>query len=482
MDWYKHILLATGVAAALVAAASHATEPLTLEGMLGRVMASYEALPTAELKLQRARQEKLRVQSQLGWSLTGTTGASHDVNFLGAPADTVSASASVARKLASGASVGVSGNYTYQDSSLSLSPLLPNPSHAADLDLNYRLPLGRGAGNPDYVQGLASAEAGEQLAEAQRRSLYDQVADRAAGAFYAAADTRAQLANAHTAVSRAKRLLTYVQSNLRLGIAEQLDLLQARAQLREREAEVRSLEVVWVEQRAALNRLMGTAPGAMFEPRVPDRFPRLTAGIKALTAQAERYSPALLQDRALLKQARATVARARDARKDTVDLVMSVGSRTRTGDSGEGKLNESDVAGGVSVEYRRALDSRGFDAALYQAQLDRRIALQNIKTVRADLRYAVASSVAEIAAADRALAGYRASLASERKKYTDALKRYKTGRSDTQLVIQFENDLRRAELNVARKTIDLARKHARLRLLRGTLWGAAANTAGKHQP
>ena len=40
-------------------------------------------------------------------------------------------------------------------------------------------------------------------------------------------------------------------------------------------------------------------------------------------------------------------------------------------------IDEQDLAGGLRLEYQRALDKRGFDANIYQAQLNLSIARED---------------------------------------------------------------------------------------------------------
>jgi outer membrane protein TolC len=207
--------------------------------------------------------------------------------------------------------------------------------------------------------------------------------------------------------------------------------------------------------------------------------------LSALIEQAEAYNPDLARGRARVRIAEAAIERSRDARQDLIDVVYSLGTRSRSGDTSDGSVSDDDVIGGVQLEYSRALDRRGVDAALNQAQLDRDIALQEMEVVRRNLSYRISGLTAEIDAAHSALRSYRASLAAENAKLNEAIERYRTGRIDTSELIQFENDLHTVELLSEQQAIDLARKRIELALLTGRLWdhiNAPALRAGEAAP
>ncbi len=457
----------------LVVGPAWAADSLSLELALRRVLETYPPLQVAELLAQRARWERPKVESQLGWTLTGQAGVSHDLSFLGTPADRADIGTGLERKLSTGASVGLGAKYVYENNELTFSPLLPNPSYSTNLDLYYRHPLGRGADNPDYKQGLVSAKAGKNIAEAEQRTLRDQVVRQTIDLFYASALTRARMRYAQQAIDRAKRLKKYIRDSARLGLTEEKDLLQAEAQLRAHLAEYQGLQVLWEQQRTALNHLMGRPWSEEFEPLRNGPFSPVAEDFPSLLEEATDNNTELQKYQARVRLAEAAIVRRRDANKNKWDVVLSVGNRSKSGDDPSGNtIDVSDVAGGMRLEYRRALDRQGLDAELSQALLDRSIALQEIQAVQVRLRYELSGLLAEINATHSALDSHRRRLSSEQKKLKEARQRYRTGRTDTSRLIQFENELHLAALAVEQQKIDLARKHVRLEVLRGTLWAS----------
>jgi len=450
-----------------------AGEPtLGFDRVVENILQQYPSLEVARLQVQRSRQEIARVESRLGWELAGDAGVAHDVSVFGTPTDRADVNLSLDRQLESGHRVGISGNYTYEDSSFTVSPLFPNPSHSTQLDLNYRIPLGQGEDNPAYSESLAGAEAGVKVERAAARALRNEIANQALDLFYAKALTETRLSSAREGVANARRLQAYIARRRELGLAEEKDTLQAQAQVRAQQTALQRLEMALEQQRIALNRLMGEPWQRTYRSAVQLESALTDKGVAELTEQAEVRYPPLQQNRARLEVTETVLRRNRDQRKDQLDLVFSVGTRTRSGDATTGSVSEEDMAGQIRFEYRESLNKQGLDAEVRQAQLDRTIAIEEIRRARDELRYGVASLVQEIRATRRALDSARQRLQSEQAKYREAMQRYRQGREQTDRLIQFDNERNEARLTVAELEVELARRLSALEILHGSFWAA----------
>jgi outer membrane protein TolC len=171
-----------------------------------------------------------------------------------------------------------------------------------------------------------------------------------------------------------------------------------------------------------------------------------------------------------LKLANSIIETSTDAQKDNLDLVLFAGGRNNQGDAATGSVDNSEVVGGVRVEYSQSADKRGVDAELYQAKLDRSIALQDKLQKEEDLQYELASLLAEYKAGNKALGAYKTSVKSEKNKLDEALSRYRRGRTDTDQLIQFESHLSSAELSLELQRIELSRRYYKVNLLTGDVW------------
>ena len=308
------------------------------------------------------------------------------------------------------------------------------------------------------------------LAEANRKTIYDQLASQLIDLFLAAASTQVKIKNIEQSIERSVRLQNYIKNRLDLGVSEEKDNLQVEAQLSGQKAERDGLLMIWQKQKISLNRLMGKPWN---EKLIPDTEISLALPVETETLlldQVRSHNPSLLNVQGQLQLAESAIRITRDAKQDNLDLVMFIGNKTTNGDSVNGSISDSDLVGGVMIEFNRGLDKSGFDAELYQAQIDRGIALENQRQLLEDLQYELSSFLAEIKAGHNAFEAYKKSAASENKKLDEAERRYKEGRADTDQLIQFESQLSLAELSVALQKIELIRRFHGLNLLRGETW------------
>jgi len=461
---------AGALALALVVALPAAADTLTYAEFLRRVIARDASYEVAGLQLERTRAELAKAESQLNWMLSGQGGVGRDLSLFGTVTDRADVSLGADRRLSFGPQIGVSAGFTREDSASSLSPLIPNPSNITRADVFWRQPLARGSGNPAYREGRVIAETSVHAAAADRVAAFDELARRTADIYFAAAYTHVRLRNAVEAIARAERLKDYVRRNQRLGVAEEKDRLQAEAQLAARRAEHDALRLVWTQQRTSLNRLLEQAWDAEFNLSLSASSRRELPAAETLYTESEQHSPQRLSLEARARQAEAVIGRSHDSARDQFDAVLSLGSRQLSGDVAGGSVDSTDAVGSLRFEYRGVLGQSGADAELNQAVIDRSIAQRQLESVRTDLRYTVSGLAAEVTTAQAAHAQARRRLDSERAKVEEATTRYRSGRSDTAQLIQFENDALLAELLAEQQAIELARRQVEIDVLRGALW------------
>lgn len=443
---------------------------LSLEQVIQNVIDHYPSFKTAAMQVERAQLETEKVQSQLGWQLGAQGGVARNLSFFGTPTDVYDLGANLSRKLKDGETVSIQGSLSHEDAESAFSAATANPVTKSTIDLNYRQPLQKGNNNPAYKQGLASAEAGVVITQAEQEKLYDQMATRIMDLYFSASITQVRLRNAEMAIKRSRRLYQYNKDRTSLGISEDKDLLQVKAQLHSKQAEHRGLLMAWQQQQTALNRLMGRPWDAEIKTSLKSLFTRPKKDFQSLFHEVKTYSPALKSIAGRLQLAESVIASSYDSSKDQLDLVLFIGGRNSQGDATTGSVDDSDVVGGVRMEYSQAIDKRGVDAAVYQAKLDRDIALRDKQQIEEDLQYDLASLLAEFKAGEAALKAYDSSVNSEHKKLNEANQRYRTGRSETDQLILFESQLSVAELLLDLQRIELARRYSRISLLTGNIW------------
>jgi len=452
-----------------IAFAENIDSTLKLGQVLQKVIDHYPSIKTAALQVERARQENIKVESQLSWILKSNVGYNRDTSLFGTATDRFNVGGSVNRSLDNGGVLGFNGNISQEDAADTFAPTIPNPLTKTRVDVNYRHRFDKGAGNPLYQEGLQAAEVSEKLALSEKLGLYDQLAAQVIELYLGAATTQARINSIDKTIERGERLKKYILKEFKLGLSEEKDILQVNARLSINRADKKSLQVAWNKQLVSLNRLMGRAWDHQLTPNIIINQPQ-SKNYKEAYLQSQSHSPELKRIDARLQLADSAIRSSRDKRKDDLDLVLFLGNEFNQGDLSNGELDESEVIGGISLEFNRGLDKSGFDAELRQAHFDRGVALQDKKQVLEDLQYDISSLLAEIESSDQALIAFKESVLAEQKKLDEAVKRYHAGRIETDRIIDFESQLAQAELSVDLQSIELIRRHHQLNLLRGEIW------------
>jgi outer membrane protein TolC len=444
---------------------------LTLKQGLKHVLENSPEMKSARMQAQSGALEIDKAESKLGWKWNSVISAEQDVSFIGAPFDRNSVTAGLSKPLSVGGELELGAGYTYEDSTLAFSPSLPNPSNSSRADISYRLPLGKGRGNVEYHSGLKKAQAQRDAAAFDYLGKQESMGSQFIERYHGAAFTQRRLKHARNSLNRSKRLQQHIAKNERLGISEKEDRLQANARVHARVAELKSLELIWTQQRNALNRMMMQAWNQEFTPVV--EIAQYDASLEDVLADITARDPYVARARAQVEQNSARINDRRDNKRDTLDVIFSVGYRGLSGEDSNGvDVNETDKAGSLSIEYQRGLDKRGVDAELMQAQLDYDVALQQLAALEADMEYNVSSLHVETLRNQESVAAQRARLKAETAKYKDGLFRYRDGRIDTSRLIQYEDELSAAELTLSKEEIELAQRQAIISLLRGNLMPA----------
>ena len=443
---------------------------LTIYQVMQRVLDRYPSLKISEMEVAQSLEQRKQVESQLGWILNSSASINHDLTGFGTPSDSLDINGAITRQLKSGSSLSLSGGYRYEDNSLSFSPLLPNPAHTTRLDLSYRIPLLQGENNPLYSQGLIEAELSHDLAKANQQLTHVTLAENVKDLYYATALTQARLNNAKESVQRAKKFKAYINKNIKIGLAEEKDRLQANAQLNSKLSDLNSIKLTWEKQKSSLNRLMLEDWNADIQPKLLN-FKSFDQNVNTIIAITKNYHPALKIADANLSLAESQINTARDTMKDNLDFVVSVGTRTSDGNNASGNsISEKDWAGAVRFEYRHLFDDQGVNAKLKQAQLQKNIALNEVQKISDDINYTVSGLTSEIQAAKVAVASALDKLNSESLKLNEAVQRYRNGRADTDQVIQFQNDYSFSVLAYQSQRIGLNQRIIALDIFTGRFW------------
>ncbi len=444
-------------------------ESKTYESVLTRVIAVYPNLQSAILQIQRSTLELNRIYATLGWNAIASTSYSRDLAAFGTPADILIARGALTRKLKSGDSITVDASYNRTDNEFVFIPSLPNPSNDTAINLSYRKPLQKGAGNIEYQSQQTAAKARIDASKADEYELRDLLAKQIATLYFGLATIEVNLDNTRDGIDRLRRLHEYVVRNKKLGVSEEKDTLQSQARLDRKLAALTALETARNQQLYNLNRLMNIPASTQFtsslnysKQNIPSR--------KILHNEVFNYSPSLRKAHASKRVAESNIDLQRDNKKDVIDVIVSVGARVKTGPAENNDIDQSDIAGKVGLEYRAALDKQGLDASLQQALLNKDIAINQIRQLDIDLNNDIDRLSGLIEDQKKSIISNTRLKRAEQKKFDEAVSRFRTGRTTTADLIIFEEDLSLAESALANSQVDLVSTVNALARLRGVVW------------
>ena len=450
---------------------NHASaEKLNLQQVLQQVLHHYPSIRTAVLQVEAARQDSIRISSQLAWQLNASGGYRHDFSLFGSPNNRFDIAGDLSKQLSSGDRLSVSAQLSRDTSDVAISPFYPNPATNVNLELNYRMPLQKGRDNIDFTQALKTAELTTDLNKWQLRSLLDQLATQVIDLYFSYAVTQVRIKNNHHSILRTQKLKKYLSERTQYGISDNKDILQVDAQLASQQAELRAIDILANQQNISLNKLMNEKWDYQFIPDIQYSKKLKKYDFNKVYQQIINVNADIQQLNKKIKIATNNIALQRDKTKSKLDLVLFVGDKNLSGNVQVGSLNENEVVGGARLELSHGLDKSGDNAKLYQTQLQRDIALQTKKQMMQDLQYRLASLLSQINTGNIALHAYQNSVVAQNKKLAEAEVRYRDGRADTDLIIQFENQLSLASLSEKLQSLELEKLQLKVSLLQGALW------------
>jgi outer membrane protein TolC len=130
------------------------------------------------------------------------------------------------------------------------------------------------------------------------------------------------------------------------------------------------------------------------------------------------------------------------------------------------------------VEVSDTLGGNTTNAGIRQAELNRqRVQLETIQATEA-ITSDLANTINMLVSGSKTLAAAEARVRAENEKFNAEMKRYREGRSNTATIVQFEGDLRMAELQSALQKTTLQMATQQLKLAEGTLLTQLLGKAG----
>ncbi len=482
MTGSTRIILSLACMQALAMAPAFAEEPMTLAKIVQTVLARHPDLAVSRIDTAIARTEIQSTEGLLDPNYNATITASDEEipvssDFQASESRIASLSGSISKPLADGGTLGAEINYSRTSQGF-ISPLASqlakfNPEYENQINISYRHPLLRGSGRPDYYKGLTAARADTRASEIQQHSIAHGLSLKALNAFYQLAADDISVELARQAVNRARQLLKYQRSRERFGLIEKADRLQAEALLAARNTELQQSIAQREANATILNRLMLRPPDAPItlpaavEPIIPK-----APAIDDAAALAQTQRPELQALTAQLEAAEARLAATRDTERMQLDAIAELGTRSLDGSASMAVargFSISDRFASLSLELSDTIHNNKVGAEIRKAELTRqRVLAEQVRTME-QIRDELATAITAINSGWPTLELARHEAMAEKRKFEAEMQRYREGRSDTATLVQFEGDLRSAELRSELQHVTLLLAERQLAWAEGSL-------------
>lgn len=374
----------------------------------------------------------------------------------------------------------LTGSFNYSRTKASYPASVPtlfqasvNPTYQQQIDLIYRYPLLRGRGNPTYNEQLSSNQYNEEAARWRVATQQEQLAARAISLYYQVASNVIARKLAQETVMRAKKLLAYQKKRQIFGLIEETDRRQAEALLTSRKRDYTNAKATLSNTITALNRLMLHDANQPIQTDI-NAMPN-TLNIKPMhiwLEQAQQQRPVFRMLDAQQASNDATLTLTHDQHETQVDVIAQVGSRSLSGSSGytfgQGfTLNNRFIS--IGIELHDTLGGKSTRSAILKTELEReRIHLQRQQAIE-NTKTELSTALTFYQNGQMMKTSSKLHEQAEYKKFTTELERYRDGRSDTATLIQFEGDLRNAELQAALQDIQIQLAKQQIELATGNL-------------
>ncbi|ATX79097.1 Outer membrane efflux protein [Mariprofundus aestuarium] len=459
-----------------------AAEEMDLKTAIERVISSHPDLDVSLIDRQIAQTDSRRVEGMLDPVVTARIGASEETvptssSFQPSETRLGQLSASIAKPLASGGTLGANFNYIRTSQAYPPSPLAAqlssfNPAYRNQINLNYRHPLLKGSDRPDYSQSLIASEAGVRAANMQQLVTARILALKATNAWFQLASDDINIRIADQAVQRANELLNYQQVREKFGLIETADRLQAEALLAGRKTDLQRARARRASSLNNLNMLMRRAPESAIDIRIEATDERTAPEMHTAMAIAEQKRAELKLLKAQMDAAEAQLMIARDGDNMKLNLVAEVGTRaldTSAAGAAAGGLSANDHYASLSVELSEVLGRNSARATMAKAELQRQRVNAQLRSTMEQIRSDLATAITALRNGKPTLLAARKQSEAEKRKFRAEMKRYREGRSDTATLVQFEGELARAELNADLQALTLQLASRQLLWAQGNL-------------
>lgn len=461
---------------------------LSLDAAIGTALETNFSFRIAALDPEIARQSVTRAEAAFDSELFASarvSQAEQTTTFSqteGTSSDNRNFQVGARKRFAYGTTVTAQSNLDRRDSNAGVNT--SNLSQAADVSLSVRQPLLRGFGRDANLARVEGAQAGVTAARQSLRDTVFQVLAETERAYWSVARLQEQLALNESSLDVAEALLEEARERLRVGVATQIEVLQAEAARAQRLEEIIETRRNLGDATDLLYQYMGVFPGGSAGPR--DNGPRVAgmdvdAGplpdFNEILDRALREDPVLAQQEALIAQREWDLAAARGDTRPTLDLVLSggyAGVDDRDADAAfESALDRDGHAWAVGLEFSMPWRMRGEKAARIATEKRLDQELLRYQELKQSLFRSVRSAWRNLDAVNQGVEAAQLTVSLQEATFEREKNKYEEGLSVFRDVLEVQRDLDQArirllqskynrlssEIDIARLTGEMLERH-----------------------
>jgi len=454
----------------------------SLNDVIRAAISKHPDIALAQTNTSLAHNDQRRIQGMLDPTLSLNLSSSDETTPTTSPFATNQTqvsqlSGNIVKPWEDGSSL--SANLSYNRTKLNYPASVPttfqssvNPVYKHQIDLTYRYPLLRGHNNPSYHEQLQISAQNEQASRWRVQQLKEQLAEQATALYFQLAADYLSVNLAKDTVNRAKKLLTYQKKREQFGLIEKAERLQAEALLASRQMAYANAIATRKKSLTSLNRLMlrsGSSPISTKIESIRAKDHR-SLDINQLLQKAEEQR-AIFQALDADEQANQASSQIALDQSDTqLDVIAQVGSRALSGSAGKTlgqgfTLNDRFIS--IGLEVHDSLGGNVAKANIQKVELQReRIILQRTQAIE-NIKSTLSSAITNYENAKMLMRSSMLQEQAEQRKFNAEIKRYREGRSNTATIVQFEGDLRIAELQAALQGIQMQLASKQIHLATG---------------
>lgn len=454
------------------AAAAERTGALSLDECIARAMRKNFDLKIETFNVQNAGEALTIADAEFTPSFQLSTTRSKSQSYAsGTDSDTFDTRAGVTQKIVSGATVSVSTSLD-RSSNSAASPASLNPAYNADLSLSVNQPLLKDFGTTANKAAINRAKISVTRAGLDYKGNVLAVISLVENAYYNLCYAREQLSVRKSSHELAQTLLDEAKTRKDIGVATDLDILQAEVGVANAYRSIILAEQTVSDRQDDLLSLIGqfeldSQVGEVSFPAYEGSAPSYERSYKL----ARENQPNFLSSEAYLKQLEIDVAAAKKSRLPSLDLDAAVGYNTVEGSAGR-SLREIPGSDGYSWQLGLSLrmpwglkaENARYRSTLNNLSQGRTRQQQVEQNLMLDVRSAVRSVVTntksvEISAQATALS---------REKYRIEREKFTAGKSTPRLVLEAKDDMENALINELQAKVSLRSAISALHRLEGS--------------